>query len=119
MVSAKLGGSFGHITHTCRPEGEIGRDGGWGVRLCIFLAFLREVSVPLASDAFGDPSLFRDPVAFLRASVCLGRPEGVLLPLVEVAESFWFFSSSAFFRSSSLARSVSLSSELCTKIRIK
>jgi hypothetical protein len=82
----------------------------------MFLAFFREVSVPLASEALGEPSLFRDPAAFFKASVCLGRPEGVLVPLVEVADSFWFFSSSAFFRSSSLARSVSLSSELYMRL---
>jgi hypothetical protein len=69
-------------------DGEIGRDGGWDVAECMFLAFFREVSVPLASEAFGDPSLFRDPAAFFRASVCLGRPEGVLVPLVEVPDSF-------------------------------
>jgi hypothetical protein len=99
------------IVRTCKADGEIGRDGGWDVGRCMLLAFFRDVSVPLASEAFGDPSLFRD--GFFRASVCLGRPEGVFVPLEEVA-SFWSFSSSAFLRSSSLARSVSLSSELCT-----
>lgn len=49
----------------------------------MLLAFFRDVSVPLASEAFGDPILFRDPAAeaFFRASVCLGRPEGVFVPL--------------------------------------
>ena len=68
--------------------------------------------MPLASEALGEPNRLRDAVDFLRASVCFGRPDGVLAPLVEEeADSFWFFSSSAF-RSSSLSRSVSLSSEL-------
>lgn len=68
--------------------------------------------MPLASEAFGDPSRLRDAVDFLNGSVCLGRPEGVLVPLEDEADSLWFFSSSAF-RSSSFARSASLSSELC------
>lgn len=96
-------------------DGERGRDVGWGVgceEACLFLAFLRDVSVPLASEALGEPRRLRD-AAFFSGSVCFGRPEGVLLPFEE-AESFcWFFSSSAFFLSSSFWRSVSLSSELC------
>lgn len=43
--------------------------------------------MPLASET-GDPRRLRDPAGFLRASVCFGRPEGVLLPFVDVAESF-------------------------------
>lgn len=71
---------------TC-ADGESGRDVGCGVEPCLFLAFLRDVSVPLASEAFGDPRRLRDAADFFNGSVCLGRPDGVLLPLDE-AESF-------------------------------
>jgi hypothetical protein len=90
----------------------VGREDG-----CVFLGFFREVSVPLASE--GEPARLRATtvaVTFLSGSVCFGRPEGVLVPLVDVSDSFPFsfraLSSSAFL-SSSFRRSVSVSSELC------
>lgn len=95
--------------------GEIGRDVGCGVgceEACLFLAFLRDVSVPLASEPLGDPRRLREVADFFSGSVYFGRPEGVLLPFDEPESFCWFFSSSAFFFSSSFWRSVSLSSEL-------
>lgn len=97
--------------------GDIGREPGWvedSDGECLFLPFLRDVSVPLASDRLGDPRRFRDTfiAVFFDGSVCFKRPDGVVLPFEEAAESFLFFSSSTF-RSSSLALSSSVSSELC------
>lgn len=79
----------------------------------MFFPFLRDVSVPLASDTLGDPRRFRDTpmAAFFEVSECFRRPEGVVLPFDGVAGSFLFFSSSTF-RSSSLLFSASVSSEL-------
>lgn len=81
-----------------------------------FLGLLRDVSVPLASERFGDPIRLRPmPLGFFKASVCLGRPDGVL---AFVLESLSFscslprpFSSSVFL-SSSFSFSASLSSEV-------
>lgn len=94
---------------------------------CCFLAFLREDSVPLASERLGEPGRFRleEEEVFLRGSRCLlGRLEGVLVPLDEVPEPEGFdvafpfsgsdglgFFSPSFIRSSSFRRSVSVSSD--------
>jgi hypothetical protein len=96
----------------CEVEGagDIGREPGTGV----------EVRVGWEdSDKFGDPGLFRF-FAFFRGSVCLGRPEGVLVPFVEVPDGSFdsalalFFASSSFFRSISFCFSSSeVSSSLC------
>ena len=88
---------------------------------CFFFAFLREDSLPLASERLGDPVRLSDELAFLTASIVLGRPEGVLVPLLDAPEPTCALSlpldcsSSAFFFSSSsfLRRSTSESSELC------
>jgi len=116
--------------------GERGREaGGTGVDVpvgweeeggpCFFLCFLRADSVPLASERLGEPGRLRELVVdFLSGSLCLGRPDGVLVPLVEAPDGRspvslrWgrsfsaapFFSSS-FFRSSTFKRSVSVSSD--------
>jgi hypothetical protein len=96
--------------------GDMGREPGWVEDCegeCLFLPFLRDVSVPLASDTLGDPRRFRDApaAAFFGRSPCLGRPDGVVFPFEDAADSFLFFSSSVF-RSSSLGFSGSDSSEL-------
>jgi hypothetical protein len=113
----------------CEVEGagDIGREPGTGVEVrvawedeeCLFLCFFRDDSFPLDSDKFGDPGLFRF-FAFFRGSVCLGRPEGVLVPFVEVPDGSFdsalalFFASSSFFRSISFCFSSSeVSSSLC------
>jgi len=113
--------------------GEPGREGGcrvlfawaWGcdddVRGCFFFCFLREDSLPLASELRGDPGrlrLFMDEEILSGLSCFL---EGVLVPFVEASDTtfgldaFSFsgvdLSSSAFLRSSSLSRSVSVSSD--------
>jgi hypothetical protein len=69
--------------------GDMGLEPGWGVEVpvaaCFFFSFLREVSVPESSERSGEPgrlSLFLT----LRGSMCLGRPEGVFVPFVEVPE---------------------------------
>lgn len=103
-------------TGTDDVTGVMGREPGC-VEDCevegLLFPFLRDVSVPLASDTLGDPRRFRDtPIAaFFDVSECFGRPEGVVLPFDGVAGSFLFFSSSTF-RSSSLFFSASVSSEL-------
>lgn len=91
---------------------------------CCFLCFLRDVSVPEASERFGDPGRLsaRDD-DFLERSECLGRPEGVFVPFEEAPEGKFSLSlpfalsvpfRSSSFRSSSLTRAVSESSEsLC------
>lgn len=111
-----------------REPGAVGVDVpvGWEEeRPCFFLCFLREDSVPLASERLGEPGRLRELVVdFLRGSLCLGRPEGVLVPLVEAPDgrsplslrsgrsfSVAAFFSSSFFRSSSFRRSVSVSSD--------
>lgn len=77
--------------------GERGRDaGGTGVVVpvgweeegpCFFLCFLRADSVPLASERLGEPGRLRELVVdFLSGSLCLGRPDGVLVPLVEAPD---------------------------------
>lgn len=105
------------------PEGpgDMGRDSGWA-SACLLLGFLREVSVPLASERLGEPARFRaarDVAFLLSGSVCLGRPEGVFVPFVDAPEflsdslPFSFFTcSSSSFSCSSFRRSVSESSEL-------
>lgn len=103
-------------TGTDDATGVMGRDPGC-VEDCevegLLFPFLRDVSVPLASDTLGDPRRFRDTpmAAFFDVSECFGRPEGVVLPFDGVAGSFLFLSSSTF-RSSSLLFSASVSSEL-------
>ena len=113
-------------------EGDVGREGvfkgcgldegGW-----CFLCFLREDSVPLASERLGEPGRLRleDEDAFLSGSRCLlGRFEGVLVPLDDAPEPEGFdvafpfsgseglgFFSSSFLRSASFSRSVSVSSD--------
>lgn len=57
--------------------GDRGRELGCGVGWddgCLPFVFFREVSVPLASEAFGDPSRFRGAAAapFFIAFVCFG-----------------------------------------------
>lgn len=115
--------------------GDPGREGawrvedawGWGVvRGCFFFCFLREDSLPLASEFRGDPARFFKlvvEVERLRGSACLeGRPDGVLVP--EAPEDLDFFlslsgvflfsaflRSSSFLSSSSFRRSVSVSSD--------
>jgi len=98
---------------------------GWEEEACFFLCFLREDSVPLASERLGEPGRLRElEDDFLRGSECLGRPEGVFVPLEEAPDgtsspSLLFdlslsdetFFSSSFFRSSSFSRSVSVSSD--------
>lgn len=115
--------------------GDMGPDGtgvdvpdGWEDEPCFFLCFLREDSVPLASERLGEPGRFRALVdAFLRGSGAFNLLDGVLVPFVEAPEiillaSFDFrlslseaaFLSSSFLRSSSFRRSVSVSSDsLC------
>ena len=92
---------------------------------CCFLCFLRDVSVPEASERFGDPGRLRaKDDDFLERSECFDRPEGVFVPFEEAPEGKFSpslpfalsipFRSSSFFRSSSLRRLVSESSEsLC------
>ena len=119
--------------------GDLGREGGpfgvevpvlgWRVEGCLFLCFLRDDSLPLASERLGEPGRLRED----EDECCVwslgleGRPEGVEVPLVEVPEdgcgglslSFSevaFFSSSSFLRSSSFKRSSSESSDsLCSR----
>ena len=65
-----------------------------------FFNFFREDSFPLASDALADPGLRAD----FGSRCLLGRFDGVLLPLVEVAEAFCdslALSSASFFSWSS------------------
>ena len=96
---------------------------GWR---CCFLCFLRDVSVPEASERFGDPGRLRAvDDAFLERSICFGRPEGVFVPFEEApdgkfspsldfAPSVPFRKLSSFVRSCSSRRSVSESSDsLC------
>ncbi len=95
---------------------------------CFFLCFLREDSVPLASERLGEPGRFSALVdAFLRGSEAFGLVEGVLVPFVEAPEGTLLasldfrlslseaaFFSPSFLRSSSFRRSVSVSSDsLC------
>jgi hypothetical protein len=51
-----------------------------------FSFFLRELSVPLDSERFGDPGRFRD-LPFFAASTCFCLPEGVRVPLADPALS--------------------------------
>lgn len=104
-------------TPTCMLDGlgDIGRELGCGVGWvdgCLLFAFFRELSVPLASDMFGDPRRFFDAACalFFRGSVCFWRPEDVPDSFEDVV-SLRFFSSSAFL-SSSFCASDPLSSEL-------
>jgi hypothetical protein len=117
------------------PAGDMAREagsvpGGEAPLACFFLCFLREDSVPLASDWFGEPGAgrLREVVSF-NGSEVLFRPDGVLLPLEDAPEgslseslpslaafSFSaaaaFSSSSFFFASASRSRSSSLSVSL-------
>ena len=109
--------------------GEFGREGGLrvccdnegGTSVCFFLCFLREDSVALVSEIFGEPGAgrLRFFEALGRPLVCFsGRCEGVLVPFVEEpdpgclalplsGEAFW---DPVALRasSSSLSRSASL-----------
>ena len=92
-------------------------------RLCFFLCFLRDDSLPLASERLGEPGRLRDEedTVRLRGSGCLpGRAEGVFVPLVEEPDGGWgfdlsvaaaFVSSASFLSCSSLRRSVSESED--------
>ena len=73
--------------------------------------------MPLASEAFGDPSRFLGVkvVVFFDGSVCFRRPDGVLVPFEDGTDSFGPPSSSAL-RSSAFWASVSVSSELCKRM---
>ena len=95
-------------------------------RLYFFLCFLRDDSLPLASERLGEPGRLRDveDTVRLRGSGCLaGRDEGVFVPLVEEPDGGWalalsdaaaFFSSASFLSCSSFKRSVSESDDsLC------
>ena len=95
-------------------------------RLCFFLCFLWDDSLPLASERLGEPGRLREEAdtVRLRGSGCFpGRDEGVLVPLVEAPDGGWgfdlsaavaFFSSASFLSCSSLRRSVSVSEDsLC------
>lgn len=114
--------------------GDLGRDGGpLGVDMpvlsledspCFFLGFLREDSLPLASERLGEPGRFSEveDAVRLRGSECLlERLEGVFVPLEEEPEgglslglSPVFFSSASFFACSSFSRSASVSdASLC------
>lgn len=118
-----------------RGSGDIGLDtgfkeDGWeddddGWRCCCF-RFLRDDSLPLASDMLGEPGRLRlfDEAVLLRDVECLlGRPEGVFAPEdgLEAFAALAFsrsddvpLRSSSFFRSSSFRRSVPVSSDsLC------
>ena len=95
--------------------GDIGRDPGIGVLEpdraaldeCFFLCFFREDSFPLDSDRFGEPDLFK----FLdfKGSKCLGRPDGVFVPLDEAPDGSLDNSAALAlaFASSSLRLSIS------------
>jgi len=86
--------------------GSVGWDEG-----CFFFIFLRADSLPLASERLGEPGRLR---ILRRGLGCVGRFEGVLVPLVVFPEDAFSFkadlalsccaalsSSSAFLRSSS------------------
>ena len=104
-----------------REAGAEGWLGGWTMP-GFFFCFLREDSLPLASERFGDPGRLMAVMGFLDKSKCLGRPDGVFVPLVELPDGGFSalslpllfsaaFRSSSFLRSSSLSLSVSESSE--------
>lgn len=100
----------------CDAEGagDIGREPGTGVEVrvgwedeeCLFLCFFRDDSFPLDSDKFGDPGLLRF-FAFFKGSVCLGRPEGVLVPFVEAPDGSFDSNLALLLASSSFFRSIS------------
>jgi len=114
-----------------RGIGDLGRDGGpLGVDMpvlsledspCFFLGFLREDSLPLASERFGEPGRLReleDAVRLRGSGSLLGRFEGVLVPFEEEPElvlsldlSAALFSSASFLSCSSFRRSASVSDE--------
>lgn len=115
-----------------RGMGDRGLDGGpLGVDMLVlsfepsfFLTFLREDSLPLASERLGEPGRLREEEdeVRLRGPECLfSRLEGVLVPFEEEPEGDFslglspvFFSSASFFSCSSLRRSVSVSDDsLC------
>jgi hypothetical protein len=106
--------------------GDIGRDPGIGVLVpegrddACFFCFFREDSLPEDSDKLGDPDLFRPFLFFFDASVCFGRPEGVLVPLEDAPDGTFDSTFSLFFASSSFRLSISfcfssseVSSSLC------
>ena len=79
--------------------GDLGREGGplgvdtpvWRLDglACFFLCFLREDSLPLASEMLGEPGRFtelEETNLWLESRDLLGRFEGVLVPLVELPE---------------------------------
>lgn len=93
----------------CREPGAEVTLAGWDACFC-FCFFLVD-SFPLDSERFGEPGRFN--VFFFRGSVCLGRPDGVFVPLLEVPEatldsSFALaLASSSFFLSCSFSFSSS------------
>jgi len=116
--------------------GELEREGGLSVLLvctcgcdddvgeCFFFGFLRDDSLPLASELSGEPDRLRfvdDDEGFSRSPFFEGRCDDVLVPfegLPEVAFNFELRSfsgvallSSAFLRSSSFSNSVSVLSD--------
>ena len=112
-------------------SGDRGLEGGLivveligGARCCFFTFFLeRADSLPLASEAFGEPARLRllEEATFLRPPLAclLGLPDGVFAPegLLDALPALLFsrsdalpFLSSAFFFSSSLRRSASVPS---------
>lgn len=82
-----------------KTAGDLGREGGplgvdtpvWRLDglACFFLCFLREDSLPLASEILGEPGRFREleeTDLWLESRGLLGRFEGVFVPLVELPE---------------------------------
>lgn len=92
--------------------GDIGRDPGIGVLVpvgweeCFFFCFFRDDSLPLDSEGFGDPERFK-LFDFFMGSVCLGRPEGVFDPFVEVPDGSLDSALALAFASSSFRLSIS------------
>ena len=88
------------------------------MRGCFFFNFLREDSLPLASELSGEPGRLRllEDAECFRGSECFeGRWEGVFVPPEFLTLSLSFSGddllSSAFLRSSSFRRSVSVDSD--------
>jgi hypothetical protein len=86
---------------------------------CFFLCFFRDDSLPLDSERLGDPGLLR-LLDFFEGSKCLGRPDGVFVPLDEAPEASLDSDLALFFASSSFCLSISfcfssseVSSSLC------
>lgn len=107
--------------------GDIGLEGGCtgceDERPLCFLCFLRDDSLPLASEMLGEPGRLSEESGLGLGRGCLaGRPEGVFVPREEAPEDILeglvfsrsevlAFLASSFLRSSALASSVSVSSD--------